>query len=176
MNVIFLGSVFIVNIVLWLSYIYFLKGETNMNHSSLWNNVNLNERQSLLIMAGIAYILNILLALFFAYSKNVEQKKLNIILCAYVSYYVLQLFFLPLLILYTKNKIVKQKNIYKLLIRLLLIIVVIPMFIIMVYCLKEMFYTYTNKNVYTSIIVGLCSILPFLHVLINDAYVFGFTF
>ena len=55
-------------------------------------------------------------------------------------------------------------------------IVVVPMFIIMIYGLKETFFTYTNKKTYTALILGLSSMLPFLHVLINDAYKFGFYF
>jgi len=98
-------------------------------------------------------------------------------LYAYVAYYVLQLLFVPLLLVYTNTTLVKkQNNIYKILIQLLLMIVVVPMFIIMIYGLKETFSTYTKNKKYTALMLGLSSVLPFLHVLINDAYTFGFTF
>jgi hypothetical protein len=173
----FLVTIVVVNLLLWVSYVYFLKGETNMIDSKLWNNIQQNERYGLLLMAGIAYILNLVLAVFLAYSKHLKKDQLRIILYAYIGYYVLQLLFVPLLILYTNTTLVKkQNNIYKILIQLLLMIVVVPMFIIMIYGLKETFFTYTNKKTYTALILGLSSMLPFLHVLINDAYKFGFYF
>ena len=173
----FLVTIVVVNLLLWVSYVYFLKGETNMIDSKLWNNIQSDERYPLLVMAGIAYILNLVLAVFLAYSKHLQKDQKYIVLYAFVAYYVLQLLFVPLLLVYTHTTLVKkQNNIYKILIQLLLMIVVVPMFIIMIYGLKETFYEYTNKKKYTALILGLCSILPFLHVLINDAYTFGFNF
>ena len=173
----FLVSIVVVNVLLWVSYVYFLKGETNMLDSALWNNIQPDERYGLLVMAGIAYIFNLVLAVFLAYSKHLKKDQLRIILYAYIGYYVVQLLFVPLLILYTNTTLVKkQNNIYKILIQLLLMIVVVPMFIIMIYGLKETFYVYTNNKKYTALILGLSSMLPFLHVLINDAYKFGFYF
>ena len=173
----FLVTIVVVNLLLWVSYVYFLKGETNMIDSKLWNNIQSDERYPLLVMAGIAYILNLVLAVFLAYSKHLQKDQKYIVLYAFVAYYVLQLLFVPLLLVYTHTTLVKkQNNIYKILIQLLLMVVVLPMFVIMIYGLKETFYEYTNKNIYTALILGLSSILPFLHVLINDAYTFGFNF
>jgi hypothetical protein len=173
----FLVSIVVVNVLLWVSYVYFLKGETNMLDSALWNNIQKNDRYPLLLMAAAAYILNVVLAVCLAYSKHLRKEQLRIVLYAYVAYYVLQLLFVPLLLVYTHTTLVKkQNNIYKILIQLLLMIVVVPMFIIMIYGLKETFFTYTKNKKYTALMLGLSSVLPFLHVLINDAYTFGFTF
>ena len=65
--------------------------------------------------------------------------------------------------------------IYRRLIQILLILVVIPMAVIMIYGVKESIVLY-KKNKLLSIFIFLCSIIPFLHVLINDAYRFGFYF
>ena len=178
MNNTFMFGITFINILLWGSYSYFLKDQTNMIRSELWNNIQIKERMPLLIMASIAYLLNIFLALYFYIYKYLQSTSITVIFASYMIYYILQLFFIPLLIKYTNIHSVgltKKANYYKLLIRLLLIIVVIPMGIIMVYGLQESKKIYTSNKL-LSAIVALSAIVPFLHVLINDAYLFGFYF
>ena len=173
MNKQFIVYIIVINILLWISYIYFLKNESNMIQSTLWNNIKKTDRMSLLLMASISYGLNILLSFYFAYSNNLNKQSIHIVLLSFISYYFLQIFFIPLLQSYTNKS--THKNIYKIMIQLLLIIVVIPMGIIMFYGIQTAVIEY-KKNKYISIAILLCSIAPFLHVLINDAYIFGLNF
>ena len=111
-------------------------------------------------------------------NKYIHTTSLQVVFISYIAYYILQLLFIPLLLKYTHfnlMKLNKQSSHYKFLLQLLLIIVVIPMGIIMIYGIKESMALY-KKNKLLSIFIALCSILPFLHVLINDAYRFGFYF
>ena len=174
----FILGIFVVNSILWASYVYFLRGETNMLKSELWNNVPFKERTPMLVMASIAYILNLALAVYLYMNKYVSSTSLRIVFISYIVYYVLQLLFVPLLLRYTHFKLTnttKEAQLYRWLVQLLLIIVVIPMGVIMVYGIYEATTLY-KKNKYMSLCIAGCSILPFLHVLINDAYRFGFFF
>ena len=174
----FIIGIFVVNSLLWMSYVYYLRDQTSMLESELWNNIIFKERIPMLVMATIAYVLNIVLALYFYLYKYVNTMSLQIIFISYVTYYILQLLFIPLLQQYTHFNLMhmdKEATYYKLLLRILLIIVVLPMGILMIFGLKESKKIY-KKNKILSIFIAICSIVPFLHVLINDAYRFGFFF
>jgi hypothetical protein len=175
----FIIGIFATNTILWVSYIYFLRGETNMLDSELWNKILLKDRMPMLIMASIAYILNILLAIYLYMNKYIQTTSLQILFISYIAYYLLQLLFIPLLQQYTHFHLIrsdKQSRLYQLLVQLLLVIVVIPMGIIMVYGVQESIQLYKKNNKILAICIAICSILPFLHVLINDAYRFAFFF
>ena len=88
----FIIGIFATNTILWVSYIYFLRGETNMLDSELWNKILLKDRMPMLIMASIAYILNILLAIYLYMNKYIQTTSLQILFISYIAYYLLQLF------------------------------------------------------------------------------------
>jgi len=174
----FIIGIFLVNTTLWMSYVYFLRGESNMLESELWNKIIFKERMPMLIMASIAYLLNLILAIYIYMNKYIHTISLQVVFISYIAYYILQLLFIPLLLKYTHfnlMKLDKESSQYKFLLQLLLIIVIIPMGVIMIYGIKEAMALY-KKNKLLSIVIFLCSVLPFLHVLINDAYRFGFFF
>lgn len=144
-------------ILLWFSYWYMFSTTKKIN--IFWASVNKNYHNYFLTAAGIAYLLNLILILYFVFSKNTDKSSLKIIIWSIIIYYGLQLFFLPFV-----------KFLKPIFTQILLFICVIPLFFIMIVSIKESLIT---SNIIDKIILLVCSIIPFLHVLINDAILYG---
>ena len=156
-NIELLSILIITQLLLWLSYWYMFS--TTKNVSIFWASINKNFHDYFLTAAGIAYLLNLILIFYFVFSKNIDKTNLKIITNSIIIYYGLQLFFLPFV-----------KFLQPIFTQILLFICVIPLFFIMIVSIKEALVT--NKII-DKIILLVCSILPFLHVLINDAILYG---
>ena len=146
-------------ILLFSSYYYIIPKH---NSSEFWGNIPENKWEYYLKVALIAYILNLLLYLYFSLKKNIDETTIFYVLLTLLSYYGLQMYFLPIVL--TKNKSH---------IRLLLGICVIPIFYLAVLA-----YNQTKKiiNSNEKIFLYITSILPFLHVLINDFLKYSYEF
>ena len=156
-NKLLLNILIITQFILWISYWYMFT--TTKNLSIFWGNVNKNFHNYFLTSASLAYILNLILIIYYIFSKNIEKSNINIINWSVFTYYSLQLLFLPFV-----------KFLKPIFTQILLFICVIPLFLIMMVSINQSFYT--NKII-DKIILLVCSIIPFLHVLINDAILYG---
>lgn len=153
-----LVSVLIVSqILLWISYWYMFS--TTKNIKIFWASINKDYHMYFLIMAGIAYLLNLILIIYYTFLKNIDKNNLHIITWCIIFYYGLQLLFLPFV-----------KFLKPIFSQILLFMCVIPLFIIMTISIKE---ALLAKNILDKTILLVCSIIPFLHVLINDAILYG---
>lgn len=157
-NVLFIILLF-TQLLLFSSYYYIIP---KYNPNEFWGNISENKWNYYLRVAFIAYILNLLLYLYFSFKKNIDETTIFYVLLTLLFYYGLQMYFLPIVL--TKNKSY---------IRLLLGICVIPIFY-----LALLAYNQSKKiiNFNEKIFLYITGILPFLHVLINDFLKYGFEF
>ena len=116
-KILFITLIF-TQILLFSSYYYIIPKH---NSSEFWGNIPENKWEYYLKVALIAYILNLLLYLYFSLKKNIDETTIFYVLLTLLSYYGLQMYFLPIVL--TKNKSH---------IRLLLGICVIPIFYLVV--------------------------------------------
>lgn len=146
-------------ILLFSSYYYIIPKH---NSSEFWGNIHEDKWEYYLKVALVAYILNLLLYLYFSLKKNIDETTIFYVLLTLLSYYGLQMYFLPVVL--TKNKSY---------IRLLLGICVIPIFYLAV-----LSYNQSKKTINSNekIFLYITSILPFLHVLINDFLKYSYEF
>ena len=146
-------------ILLFSSYYYIIP---KYNSNEFWGNITQDKWNYYLRIAFIAYILNLLLYLYFSFKKNIDETTIFYVLLTLLFYYGLQMYFLPIVL--TKNKSY---------IRLLLGLCVIPIFYLAILA-----YNQSKKiiNFNEKIFLYLTGILPFLHVLINDFFKYAFEF
>lgn len=157
-KILFITLIF-TQILLFSSYYYIIPKH---NSSEFWGNIPENKWEYYLKVALIAYILNLLLYLYFSLKKNIDETTIFYVLLTLLSYYGLQMYFLPIVL--TKNKSH---------IRLLLGICVIPIFYLVVLAYNQS-KIIINSN--EKIFLYITSILPFLHVLINDFLKYSYEF
>ena len=146
-------------IILWSSYLWIIP---RYNIKLFWGKIPKSDWKEFLLFALIAYILNIMLYLYFCFTDNISDKIIFNVIITLLIYYGLQMFFLPLTL--TKNK---------LLIKILLGICVIPLLYLTNIAYKE---TIKVNNIYKKIFLIITSIVPLLHVFINDFIRYGFAF
>ena len=146
-------------ILLFSSYYYIIP---KYNPTEFWGNISKNKWKYYLRVAFIAYILNLLLYLYFSFKKNIDETTIFYVLLTLLFYYGLQMYFLPIVL--TKNKSY---------IRLLLGICVFPIFYLAFLAYNQ---SKKIKNFNEKIFLYIAGILPFLHVLINDFLKYGFEF
>ena len=146
-------------ILLFSSYYYIIP---KYNSNEFWGNISENKWSYYLRVAFIAYILNLLLYLYFCFKENIDETIIFYVLLTLLFYYGLQMYFLPIVL--TKNKFY---------IRLLLGICVIPIFYLAILA-----YNQSKKiiNFNEKIFLYITGFLPFLHVLINDFLKYDFKF
>jgi len=152
-------------ITLWISYFLFFK-QKNVNFKSLWGNTPNDFRPWLLFAASVAYVLNLLLIISMANSNNLTEDEEWILIACILFYYVAQLFFLPL------TKLAVDGKIPKMTVTALLLVCVIPLAIIAGVVTKHV----TKRGSKAVMLKLTTAYAPLLHVLINDAVLFGFLF
>ena len=152
-------SVVVTQFVLWTSY-YFFFNQNNVNFELLWGNTPQNFRTYLLISAAVAYAMNLFLLVRLAMMDNLDQPEQWLVIACVCSYYIAQLFFLPL------TNLAVKKQIPKCVVTTLLVLCVIP-FVVLTGVVTK------HSNDAVNLIF---SFLPLLHVAINDAIIFGFLF
>lgn len=146
-------------IILWGSYLWIIP----RNKTSLfWGRIKKKYWKEFLFFASIAYILNMMLYLYFCCKGNINDKIIFGVTITLLVYYGLQMFFLPITL--TKNR---------LLIKILLGVCVIPLLYLAYFAYQE---STKIKNIYEKWFLIITGILPLLHVFINDFIRFGFTF
>ena len=152
-------------IALWISYFLFFK-QKNVNFKSLWGDTPKSFQSWLLLAATVAYVLNLLLIISMATSSNLTEDEEWILIACILFYYVAQLFFLPL------TKLAVDGKIPKFAVPALLLVCVIPLAIIAGVVTKHV----TKRGSKAVIFKLTTAYAPLLHVLINDAVLFGFLF
>ena len=159
------GYLVATQIALWVSYYLFFK-QKNVNFKSLWGNTPKSFRSWLLFAASVAYVMNLLLIISMANSNNLTDNEESILIACIVFYYVAQLLFLPL------TKLAVDGKIPKLAVAALLLICVIPLAVIAGIVTKHV----TKQGSKAAMFKLTTAYAPLLHVLINDAVLFGFLF
>lgn len=146
-------------IILWGSYLWIIP----RNKTSLfWGRIKKKYWKEFLLFALIAYILNMMLYIYFCFKDNISDKIIFGVIITLLIYYGLQMFFLPI----TLNK-------NRLLIKILLGVCVIPLLYLAYFAYQE---STKIKNIYEKWFLIITGVLPLLHVFINDFIRFGFTF
>ena len=152
-------SVVVTQFVLWTSY-YFFFNQNHVNFELLWGNTPQNLRTYLLISAAVAYVMNLFLLVRLGMMDNLDLPEQWLVTACVSSYYIAQLFFLPL------TNLAVKKQIPKCVVTTLLVLCVIP-FVVLTGVVTK------HSNDAVNLIF---SFLPLLHVAINDAIIFGFLF
>lgn len=147
-----LPTVAATQIALWIGYQYQLKGVAT---PTFWGNVPANRWTYFLAAAGVAYVLNLYLLVRLSF-LDLTAGITAVAIAATIVYYVLQMFFLPMV----KHAVFNNGSRWP--VRILLLACAVPMLLLGLIGIQHGFYV--------------SSILPFLHVLINDALLYGFTF
>lgn len=153
LKIILLIITIFINIILWLSYI-----KDKLSDSDFGNIKGKYIKLYMLISAGLAYLANLLFIFILISKSDISNLDYKIAILSVLSYYLLQLFFIPL-VRYS------QKTNNKLYVRLLLIICCIPIFALAAISLK-----------YKYLILKILSFFTLAHVLFNDALLYGFLF
>lgn len=150
-------SVAATQVLLWLSYAVILP---RYDQSEFWGRVPQSHWKPMLIMAMIAYVMNLALYAYFYVTPGVAN--LWHIAATALVYYLLQLFFLPIAL--TKNRILMQA---------LLGVCVAPIALLAFVSVKAALVA--NSPVHKAFL-ALFGVVPFLHVLINDFLLYSFQF
>lgn len=153
---ILLAVIVFTQIILWSSYYYVLKGK---NMKIFWGKIPKIDWNSFLLVALIAYILNILLLFYFVFKEGVKDTYILAILYGMLIYYGLQMYFLPFMELLPK--------IYT---QVLLFLCVIPMGII---AYTSYLQASNVKNIFEKIFLYAGGLIPLYHVLVNDGILYG---
>ena len=165
MNVTILVSIVITQVALWISYYSFFN-QKGINKAALWGDTPSKLQTPLLVIAGIAYVMNLGLLVNMAMSHNLtEPEEWTIVVCI-LAYYVAQILFLPL------TNLAVCKKIPKFVVTLLLVLCVIP-FVILTGVVTKHSMDPESKGTLIKLITAF---IPLLHVLIDDAIIFGFLF
>ena len=152
-------SVVTTQVTLWTSYMFFFN-QKGVNFSSMWGTTPQWMHNYLLISAGVAYAMNLFLLLRLATTYNLnEADKCTVVACV-CAYYIAQLFFLPLTQLAVKREVPKA------VVTVLLVLCVVPFVFLTGVVTRN-----TNDPLDLAF-----AYIPLLHVLINDAILFGFLF
>jgi hypothetical protein len=155
----------VTQIALWSSYLLFFR-QKNVDFESLWGNTPKGLRPLLLFAASGAYVMNLLLIISMANSNNLTEVDEWMLLSCILFYYVAQLTFLPLTKLAVDGKIPKS------IVTTLLLVCVIPFAVIAGVVSKHV----TRRDSKAVLFKLTTAFAPLLHVLINDAILFGFLF
>ena len=147
-----LPTVVALQIALWIGYQYQMKGVAT---PTFWGNVPPNRWTYFLAAAGVAYALNLYLLTRLSF-LDLTTGITAVAIAATIVYYVLQMFFLPMV----KHAVSNNGSRWP--VRILLLVCAVPLLALGLIGIQHGFYV--------------SSILPFLHVLINDALLYGFTF
>ena len=147
-----LPTVVATQIALWIGYQYQMKGVAT---PTFWGNVPPNRWTYFLAAAGVAYALNLYLLANLSF-LDLTTEITAVAIAATAVYYVLQMFFLPMVQHAVSNNGSRWP------VRILLLVCAVPMLALGLIGIRHGFYA--------------SSILPFLHVLVNDALLYGFTF
>ena len=139
--------------ILWISYIIMIK---KYDLEIFWGNIEKKYRYSFLLFASIAYFMNLCIFIYYIFYKQYNK---NNIYLSLLIFYGLQLFFLPSMVL--SNKLIMK---------ILLFICIFPM-LYLVYDIYK--YEIKGKKLITKIFLYIFTIIPFLHVFINDFIRFG---
>tara|TARA_Y100001970_G_C13966480_1_gene715894 strand:- start:161 stop:661 length:501 start_codon:yes stop_codon:yes gene_type:complete len=148
---------------LWAAYSQQFKEKSE----AYWGEItDTNQKRYYLASAIVAYVLNLGLAIYLIADPDAKPWQRYLYAMATVVYYLLQIFFLPLL-----SKAVKTGD--KTTVRLLLGVCIVPM----TACAVVGIWRAVNSPLgFGSIFAGTGAIVPLLHVMINDFYLFGFNF
>ena len=148
---------------LWAAYAQQFKEKSD----AYWGEItDTNEKRYYLVSALIAYALNLGLAIYLIADPDAKPWQRYLYAAATVVYYMLQILFLPLL-----SQAVKTQD--KTMVRLLLGVCIVPM----TACAVVGMWRAVNSPLgFGSIFAGTGAIVPLLHVMINDFYLFGFNF
>ena len=146
-------------IILFSSYYYILP---QYNYKLFWGNILENDYNYYLKTEFFAYILNIILYLYFIFKDNINNTVIFQVFLTLICYYGLQLYFLPIVLTQNKNYI-----------RLLLGICVLPMAYLFILAYNQ---TKKNININEKYLLYITSIIPLLHVLFNNYLSYAFKF
>jgi hypothetical protein len=152
-------SVVTTQVTLWTSYMFFFN-QKGVDFSSMWGRTPPWMHSYLLVSAGVAYAMNLFLLSRLATTYNLnEADKYTVVACVW-AYYIAQLFFLPL------THLALRKEVPKAVVTVLLVLCVVPFVF-----LTGVVTRHTNNPLDLTF-----AYIPLLHVVINDAILFGFLF
>ena len=125
-----------------------------------------SRRRYYLVSALIAYLLNLGLAIYLVADEDAKPWQRYLFAVSILVYYVLQLFFLPLV-----SQAVRTGD--KTTVRLLLAVCILP---IAVCAVIGVWRAVDSPLGFGSVFAGVGALVPLAHVAINDFYLFGFNF
>ena len=155
----------ITQVALWASYLWFFK-QDNIDFQSLWGDTPKRLRSPLLYIATLAYVMNLVLMVSMIRSPNLTDVDEWTLISCVLLYYTAQILFLPL------TKLAVDGRIPKCVVTALLLVCVIP-FAVICGVVTRRIVKFDTDAVYLKLTTAL---VPLLHVLINDAIIFGFLF
>lgn len=145
------NTTILVNLVLWISY--WMVGYKKSDFGKTPKHLHVY----MVVCALAAYLAN-LWYVFIIASKDVPSETITIVMVCVLCYYILQMFFIPLVR-------ATQAGYSKWWVRALLIICVIPMSVLAGIGVRS-----------GDCLLGVLGIITVLHVLINDALLYGYLF
>ena len=146
-------------ILLWSSYMWLIPGK---NVKIFWGSIAKSEWNYYLICALVAYILNLMLYLYFIFKRGIKDETIFGVIITLLVYYGLQMYFIPSILVGKK-----------IIMRIILGVCVIPLGYL---CYLSLLKSVVEKNRYEKMFLIVSSVVPFMHVLINDFIKYGYTF
>lgn len=159
-----LGSTLVLTqAALWAAYsVQFQK-----KSEAYWGRITSDSKKRYyLISALVAYFLNLGLAVYLIADKNAKPWQRHVFAASTFLYYVLQMFFLPLL-----EKAVRSGD--KTAVRVLLGVCIVP---IAACAVIGVWRSVNTPLGFGSVFAAVGAVFPLLHVAVNDFYLFGFDF
>ena len=148
---------------LWAAY----SQQFGKNADAYWGRItDTRQKRYYLVSAMVAYVLNLGLAVYLIADRDAKPWQRYVFATATIVYYLLQMFFLPLL-----SQAVKTGD--KTTVRLLLGVCIVP---ITACAVVGMWRAVHSPLGFGSIFAGTGALVPLLHVVINDFFLFGFAF
>ena len=157
------ATVVLTQAALWAAYAQQFKEKSD----AYWGEItDTNDKRYYLVSALVAYVLNLGLAVYLIADPDAKPWQRYTFAAAMIVYYLLQIFFLPLL-----QQAVKTGD--KTTVRLLLAVCILPIAV----CAAIGVWRAVNSPLgFGSVFAGTGAVVPLLHVAINDFYLFGFNF
>jgi len=146
-------------VLLFSSYYYLIAGK---EQSIFWGNIPNKDWTYFLVSAGIAYIFNLALFLYFVFKTNIPDDIIFKVIITLLIYYGLQMYFIPLVLKGNKSQI-----------RLLLFMCILPIAYLAYLAIIQ---AQLVSNTFEKVFLYIAGLLPLLHVAYNDFYKWGFSF
>ena len=147
---ILIPTTIVVQLALWASYAILIPKQSTM---TLWGRIPQSHHMYYLLMALVAYVLNLIFILYTGGKRNTSTSMVVQVLICMLVYYGMQFFFIPFLM---SQKIKAM--------RILLALCIIPIGYLVYVGIRMM----KHSGPFQKVLILVSTIVPLLHVAIND--------